>query len=155
MFKKAKKTKNENAHISQNETASEGTLENEQISLDVTENGTDTLEEHTISDAPEEEMNPVPAETIDAATVSEEPAEMIDAATVSDGSSETIDAANVSEEPSETNDATNMTETPTGETSEKTPKKKKKKIKAAKSKKKHRKKNPKNSIRQKNVLELN
>ena len=114
MFKKAKKTKNENAHISQNETASEGTLENEQISLDVTENGTDTLEEKTISDALEEEMNPVPAETIDAATVSEEP--------------------------SETNDATNMTETPTGETSEKTPKKKKKKIKAAKSKKKHRKK---------------
>ena len=127
MFKKAKKTKNENAHISQNETASEGTLENEQISLDVTENGTDTLEEKTISDAPEEEMNPVPAETIDAATVSEEPAEMIDAATVS-------------EEPAETNDATNMTETPTGETCEKTPKKKKKKIKAAKSKKKHRKK---------------
>ena len=73
MFKKAKKTKNENAHISQNETASEGTLENEQISLDVTENGTDTLEEKTISDAPEEEMKPVPAETIDAATVSEEP----------------------------------------------------------------------------------
>ena len=127
MFKKAKKTKNENAHINQNETASEGTLENEQISLDVTENRTDTLEEKTISDAPEEEMNPVPAETIDAATVSEEPAEMIDTATVS-------------EEPSETNDATNMTETPTGETSEKTPKKKKKKIKAAKSKKKHRKK---------------
>ena len=151
MFKKAKKTKNENAHISQNETASEGTLENEQISLDVTENRTDTLEEKTISDAPEEEMNPVPAEEtpfapeeseepsemndtvtvseepaemIDTVTVSEEPSEMIDAATVSEEPAEMIDTATVSEEPSETNDATNMTETPTGETSQKTPKKK-------------------------------
>ena len=49
MFKKAKKTKNENAHISQNETASEGTLENEQISLDVTENGTEAAAVTTIT----------------------------------------------------------------------------------------------------------
>ena len=57
MFKKAKETKNKKIDVKQNETASEGTLENEQISLDVTEDKTETLKEEIFADVSDEEMD--------------------------------------------------------------------------------------------------
>lgn len=57
MFKKANETKNKKIDVKQNETASEGTLENEQISLDVTEDKTETLKEEIFADVSDEEMD--------------------------------------------------------------------------------------------------
>lgn len=131
MFKKAKKTKNENTNVLQNETASEGTLENEQISLDVTENGTDTLEENMIPNVSEEETDVLSGAKLSEPQETEE--------TSLENNAETFTKEQLEKEESE-----NFKDVQNGEINPDTPKKKKKqKVKASKSKKKHRKKEPK------------